>query len=347
MGFFVRRFGVFSLLVAGCSTGYIAPDIAKFGQTVEAVGARDAATPAGRTLAARVAAARRSDFARHGVQYGTSDRDACEYNRPDVSVAAQPFGEACTLVPFALVNNELVVAASEFDPMAVQAAAKVVIPAQDGTLLREQLGFGIREDLVAYGTALIGLAKSDDPAAIGTAAGQAFDAVVGLQDAVGAAQSETGEAPPPSPVRKPARTFFTTFAREVAETLRYRRLRAIVEAADPFVTTASVQLAILTFGKEEPALVSQSSRLMAAIDSETAGSEANLAEIESAHTAMSDADAKAAFRGYAEIGRTHRAIREALDAPADLDRLSEANRRIIALAEAFKDLAEAIETEGN
>ncbi len=62
----------------------------------------------------------------------------------------------------------------------------------------------------------------------------------------------------------------------------------------------------------------------------------------SSHAAMAKLDGESAFRRYAEIGRTHQAIREALDGPADIARLSEANKRIVALTVAFEDLAEAI-----
>jgi hypothetical protein len=331
------------MIAAACSTGHLTPDIGKFGETVGAIGTRDANSAAGRSLPDRVSSARRADFAAAGVQYGTSDRDACEYNRPDVAIAAQRFDEACALVPLKLVNNEPVTAASEYDPVSVQAAAKHIVKARNIPLLREQLGYGIRTDLIAYSQALTALAKSDDPAAIGTAAGNAFDAITGLQDAASAAASATGQPVPAGSARKPARTLVSTLSREVAETLRYKRLKSVVESADPYVTVAAVQLSILTFEGEKASLEGQSARMMEAIDDLSAGSEANLAEIEASYAAMADADSRAAFRGYAEIGRTHRAIRAALNGPADIKRLSEANKRIVALAVAFQDLAAAVE----
>ncbi len=332
-----------ALCLAGCSTGHLTPDIATFGKTVQEIGTRDANSPAGKSLAGRVAAARRADFAAANVLYGTSNRDACQYNRPELAIAAERFDEACALVPLKLVDDEPVAAASEYDPASVQAAAQVVIPAGDVALLREQLGYGIRTDLVAYSQALAALAESQDPAAIGTAAGNAFDAITGLQDAVSAAASPTKTAAPSGPARKPARTFVATLAREIAETLRYQRLKSVVDAADPYVTTAAVQLSILTYEGERASLEGQAATMMSAVDDSNVGSEADLARIEAAHAAMADADGKAAFRRYAEIGRTHRAIRDALDGPADIARLSEANKRIVALATAFKELAAAIE----
>jgi hypothetical protein len=332
------------LLLGACSTSHLTPDIASYGKTVEAIIAEDAKTPAARSLPARIAAQRRQDFAAHRVVYGFSDREACAYDRPDVAADGSAFAEACSLVPRILVGDDLRVAASEYDSGEAQAAADVVIDAGDIALLREQLSYGIREDLVAYGKALADLAGTTDPVATGVAVGKAFDAIAGLKDSLSAASSETGQPEPPSAVRQPARTLATTLVGEIAETLRYRRLKSVVEAADPFIQQASVQLAVLAFGSEGADLEAQSATMTDAIANQVPGSATSLAEAEAAYAALSSADAKAAYGRYAGIGRAHRTIREALDAPADLDRLRDANKRIFALAEAFKAVAEASDT---
>ncbi len=328
-------------LLGACSTGHLTPDITNYGKTVEAIVAEDVKTPAARSLPDRIAAQRRIDFAASRVIYGSSDREACSYDRPDVAADAPAFRDSCTLVPRILVGDDLQVAASEYDPAAAQAAADVVINAGDDALLREQLGYGVREDLVAYGKALAELASTTDPAATGVAVGQAFDAITGLKDSLSAAASETGQPAPPSAIRQPARTLVSTLVGEIAETLRYRRLKSVVQSADPFIQQASVQLAILAFRGEGAALEAKAARMTDALAEQEPGSAASLAEVEAAHAALATADGKAAFGRYAEIGRAHRAIREALEAPADLDRLRAANQRIIALAEAFKAVAEA------
>ncbi len=248
----VFKLAVFGVFLVSCSTSGIAPDVANFGDTVVKIAGRDARSPDAKTLPARVATARRADFAAANVQYQASDRDACEYNRPDLDTAR--FSDACRLVPVILVNDRLATAASEYDPEPIQNAAEVVVKAGNTALLQELLAGDIREALVEYAKELETLATTKDPSEIGTAAGKAFDAVTTLKDATTAASTRTGKPPPPSATRKPRRNLITRAATEAAELLRYRALTEVVRSADPCVSAAAVQMAALTFRGEAPEL---------------------------------------------------------------------------------------------
>ena len=334
--------GAVIVVLAGCSTAPVVPDVALFGETVTKIGEADAKSAAAKSLPSRVAAARRADFAANDVFYQTSDRADCNYTDERLVLVAGRFSERCKLVPVMLVGDDVIVAASQYDSFADQEAAGRVVGAGNQTLLSEHLGYGIRSDLIAYSKALSELATTDDPAKLGASTGAAFDALTGLKDTVSAAASKDGKAAPASDLRAPSKTFFSVLATEVAETMRYRRLRAIVEYADPFVQQSAVQLSVLTFESERAAIDPKAEALLRAVDDTEAGNPASLKAAEDARAEMIDIDEKAKFGRYAGIGRAHAAILAALNEPADFDRLADANTRIVALAEAIRDFAEEL-----
>lgn len=342
-----------SVAVFACSTSRFVPKIDTFGSTVVGIADRDRRTPAGASLATRAAAARLEDFAAAQVRFTApgfgegelSEADiaaigACDYVRRDVNARPPTFREACAIVPR---DPQGRVVASHFDDFAVQEAADRVVPVQahNRPLLREFLGFGIRDDLKGYAEQLSLLATADTPEKIGAASGDAFGALLGLRDAVGAAASETGTAPPATPRVTAAKTLVPLLSREIAETLRYRRLKAIVRAADPVVQRAAVQLSILAYEAEAGEL----ERIAAAFQAERMpddwGSLRNLRATEAAWERLARADETAAFRAYVGIGEAHHAILESLSAPSSFERLDEANRRIFQLADALKAFAES------
>ena len=329
--------------VAGCSTAPVVPDVANFGKTVSAIGSADAKSPQAKSLPGRVAAARRADFAANNVIYALSDPSLCAYTGQQLNLTNVSFAEQCQLVPTTLdAGGETVIAASEYDSFEAQEAAGVVIPASNETLLQEHLGHGIRRDLIDYANALNELATTNEPAKLGTSVGSAFNALTGLRDTVSAAARSDGKPAPASQLRAPAKSLFSLVATEVAETMRYRRLKALVEYADPFVQEASVQLTVLTYREVGLGFEQQSDTLANLIFEVDPGNSAGLEQIETAHAALLSADEKAKFRAYSGIGNAHAAIRAALNAPQDLSRIADANARIVDLAEALKTFAEAL-----
>lgn len=339
--------------LSACSTTHLVPRIDEFGGSVTSIAARDNTPAVERSLGERVAAARLRDFAREGVRFvtpGFGDDDpgaaeqaaiaACDYVRPDVARVPQRFRTGCRLVP---LNRQERPAASVFDSYVVQSAVRPqdVVQTSDVPLLKEYLAFRLREDLKAYSEAILELATSREPEALGTASAQAFDAVVKLRDAIGMAASPTGTAPPPDPRRQAARTLIPLLAEEIAETLRYRRLRQTVEFADPFVSRAAIQLSILAYEREAAVLERRADTFQAERLPDDWGSLRNLRATEAAWEALAKADDGARYRTYSEIGATHRAILESLRAPSSIERLNDANKRIFELAEAIKAFAES------
>ncbi len=334
--------GALGIGLAGCSTAPIVPDINSFGQAVTGITSADAKTAKAKSLPKRVADARREDFAAEKVLYSLSDPILCSYSDQQLNLVRQKFSDQCKLVPMKLRGDELIVVASEYDSFAAQEAAAHVVAARNEALLKEHLGHGIRADLLAYSKALSELATTKEPAKLGASTGAAFDALTGLKDTVSAAAKSDGKSAPASSLRAPSKSLLTLAATEIAEAMRYRRLRSLVEFADPFVQEASVQLSVLTYGGERAGFETKSTALSNAIGDADVSSANDLKTVEEAHKALLDADDKARFRVYSQIGNAHSAILAALKAPQDYDRLSDANARIIALAEAIKNFAEAI-----
>ncbi|MEM6579274.1 MAG: hypothetical protein AAF678_12360, partial [Pseudomonadota bacterium] len=128
----------------------------------------------------------------------------------------------------------------------------------------------------------------------------------------------------------------TRLTTEVAETARYRRLRSLVNYADPFVQKAAVQLGQLAFIGEKSDLQPLSDQFQEQLNSFDATGVGGLARVEKAYADLAKADAKASFRIYSDIGLTHRAIQKSLNDAASIEELTEANKRIFALAEAVK-----------
>lgn len=320
--------------LAACSTAPVTPSIDTFGDAVADIVAADSNTSQARTLDARVNLARRKDFAARRVVYVSSDRGACDYTRPDLNTAY--FDEVCQIVPQMLdpASDELITVASVFDPDAVQQGAQAVLPTSNTDLLREQLGFLLRRDLLDYSQSLSALAKASEPAEIGTAAASAYTAFTQLDDTINRSATATNS---PAGQRRAARAnLISLAATEALEAYRYRLLKRIVEDADVFVRQASTQLSILEFQREQVALDATNDRFIAGIDDQTPGSAQSLQRIEERFAAMAAADRNASFRRYADIGTTHSAILDALNAPGDLQRLAEATTRIRALVDAVR-----------
>ncbi|GIT88884.1 hypothetical protein [Roseobacter sp. OBYS 0001] len=319
-------------LVAGCSTAPITPSIDAFGDAVSGIVAADNATASAKTLPERVNEARRQDFAAARVVYATNDRGACDYVRPDLETAS--FDQTCQIIPQVLdsATDELVAVASIFDPEAVQSDAAQVIQTSNTALLKEQLGWLLKQDLLTYAQQIAALSKATEPTDIGTSAAAAYTAFTGLDDAISRAEKVNGTE---VKKRRAARaTFISTIATEALETYRYRLLKGIVEDAEAFVRQASVQLAILEFNTESEQLDAQNQVFIDGIDDQIVGNPESLKKIENRFASMSVADRSASFRRYADIGVAHSAIVEALKTPGDLEQLAEATSRIRALVDA-------------
>lgn len=322
------------VVLVGCSTSYLMPDIGAFGSAVANIVDADKASPSANSLPGRVAAARRSDFAAARVLYSQSNEAVCSYNEP--ALRPQPFSTGCVLVPMWLdpSSDELVIAASQYDTLLQQVSARHVIPAGNQELLKELLAFRLRDDLLSYATQLQSLAQATEPADISTSLGVAFDAISKLGDEISRAEVVTGTEH--SDRRATRKTLATTLASEVLETWRYNLLKSLVHEADQNVQAAATQLAILTYRTEQTGLRKKKDEFEASSLNQVPGSASSLKKIEDRHVALAKADQKASFRRYAAIGQTHGAIVQALNAPADLERLAAANKRIVALAEAIK-----------
>ena len=320
------------ILVMGCSTKNITPDIAEFGDAVETVTNRDNQVAKKDGLPKKVAAARRADLAAAGAVYTASDPEACAYVQPQLKIAPPRFSEVCRLVPKD-VNGQVV--ATIFDPMPKQEAADRIAPPQNETLAKEYLALKITEDLEQYAAGLIELSDSELPEEIGKSTSKAFGAATGLIDRVRTFAEIDKD---PSPKRREIGNLLTIAAREAAETARYRRLRAIVEYADPFVQKATVQLATLAFQKEKGKLEPLAFEFQEGLNDFDGGTEAGLARIEQAYAKLTKADKSAHFRIYSDIGLGHRAIVESMSTKASIVELARANERIVALAEAVKAL---------
>lgn len=318
----------------GCSTNNITPDIAEFGDAIETVTKQDNQAAKKSGLPKKVAAARRADLAAAGAVYTTSDPEACAYVQPQLRIAPPRFNEACRLIPRD-VNGQVV--ATIFDPMPVQEAADRVAPTRNEALARKYLALRITEDLELYAAGLIELSDSELPEDIGKSTSKAFGAATGLIDRVRAFAEIDKD---PSPKRKEIGNLLSIAAREAAETARYRRLRAIVDYADPFVQKATVQLATLAFQEEKGALEPLAGELQEGLNDFDGGTPAGLARIEQAYANLTKADKSAHFRIYSDIGLGHRAIVESMSPKASIIELARANERIVALAEAVKALAE-------
>ncbi|MEM6824992.1 MAG: hypothetical protein AAF566_07765 [Pseudomonadota bacterium] len=333
------------------------PRVAEFGATVERITSADQGNAAFKTLGPRVADARLRDFNREGVRFVTpgvgddpiteSEETAitsCEYVRPDLPTNKNRYSErfrsGCALIPLR-VSDEAVVA-SVFDGFEAQSRVgpENVVQTQNTTLLREFLGFELRRELNEYAIALKALSMSDLPSEIGTASSGAFDAVLGLRDAVGIAADETDTPPPPSNDRVAAQKLVPRLANELAEAARFKRLRDTVQFADPFVQRAALQLTILTYEMEAAKLEGAYRRFENERAPDDWGSLRNLKATEASWTALAKADDAARFRVYADIANTHAAILQSLRNPASLAQLSDANTRIFDLIEAARPLIE-------
>ena len=320
-------------LLMACSTNTITPDIAEFGDAVETVTKKDSQAAKKRGLPKRVAAARRADLAAANAVYTASDPEACSYTYPSLAIAPPRFSEVCRLVP---KNAQGQTVATLFDPIAVQEAADVVAPTQNKPLAREFLALKITEELERYAAGLVDLSDSELPEEIGKSTSKAFDATTKLIDTVRAMAEVDGK---PSPKRKEIGKFLTLGIREVAEAARYRRLKAIVDYADPFVQRAAVQLATLSFQREKAKLGPLADEFQEGLNDFDGGTQAGLARIEGAYATLAKADKSAHFRIYSDIGLGHRAIVESLGTKASIVQLAKANKRIVELAKAVKALA--------
>ncbi len=321
------------ILLMGCSTNKVTPDIAAFGGAVETIAKKDRKAARKRGLPERVAAARRVDLAAVNAVYTTNNPEACSYTYPSLATAPPRFKAACKLVP---KNEKGQVVATMFDPLAKQEAADIVAPTRNKALLREHLTLKIVRDLEQYASGLKTLAESTLPGEIGKSTSKAFSAAAGLSDTVRAVAAAEGTA---APKRTVVGSLLSIGARETAEAARYRRLRNIVEYADPFVQKATVQLATLTFQREKGALGPLADEFQEGLSDFDGGTEAGLARIDKAYAALADADKSAHFRIYSDIGLGHRAIVESLSTRASIKELTRANDRIDELSKAVKALA--------
>lgn len=337
MAYLRAGFAVVPLVaVLGCTTNHLTPDIQTFSASVENIVTADRATAQGRSLDARVKAARFADFAAAKVLFTIDEEDeaVCSYNRPDLR--PETFEEGCALQPVALneATGEQQKVSSQYDTLAVQAASERVIDAGDEGLLKELLADRLSSDLLTYAAALNALATATEPADISASAGKAFDAFNGLGDEVERAEVANGS--PRGQRRAANRTLLTTLTSEVLETWRYNLLKSILRNADQTVEAAARQLAILSFNREKQGLDGPKTAFENATLDQVLGSAASLEAAEAARQSLADADSAAAFRRYANIAAAHSAIRQSLDAPADLARLTAANKRIVTLSDAIR-----------
>ncbi len=152
-------------------------------------------------------------------------------------------------------------------------------------------------------------------------------------------------------------TLAETFAREGLEAMRYRALAAIVRDADPSVTAACVQLALWMADEEDverradvDALqddeVDASERAGAAFQAGATGDpelEELVRRMEATHARIAEDDAKAKWRVFLTAAQAHRALRDALDDPADIEAAARAQKRLQTLVEQTIAFVEAVE----
>lgn len=330
------RFGfcipVIGILLMGCSTAKVTPDIATFGGSVEIIAKNDRKAARYRGLPDRVAAARRADLAAANAVYTVTNSEACSYTYPSLTVAPPRFKTACRLVP---KNAQGQVIATEFNSIAKQEAADIVVPTRNRAVLREHLTLKIVRDLEQYAAALKVLADSNLPGDIGRSTSKAVGAAAGLSDTVRQVAAVQGTS---APSRQVLGSLLSIGAREAAEAARYRRLRKIVEYADPFVQKATVQLATMAYQREKGRLDPLATEFQEGLNDFDGGTEAGLARIEKAYSDLAEADRTARFRTYSNIGLGHRAIVQSLSKQASIKELTRANDRIDELSKSVKTL---------
>lgn len=340
-GFFMQLKYIFAthvclLTLLGCSTSRLTPDIETFGTTVSQIVAEDRKTEQSTSLSDRVHAARRADFAGAGIRLALSEKNAglCAYDNPALEMGQ--FSERCELeaILYDPATGEQLRASSQYDTLAIQAVSERVIRASDQNLLRELLADRLKTDLERYARQLVALTTATEPTDISAAAGRAFDVLHSLKDEVDRAEAVTNTGRLQQRVAN--RTLLTTLAGEALELWRYNLLRKTVENSNDSVLTAAAQLVQLSFEHDETGIEEAATEFREVLLNHEPGSEASLQAVEEAYTALSKRDERAAFRRYINIAQAHEQILQSLKAPADIQMIAEANRRIIALSEAIR-----------
>ncbi|GAA6165153.1 hypothetical protein NBRC116590_28570 [Pelagimonas sp. KU-00592-HH] len=320
--------------VAACSAASVTPDIEKFSDAVAAAIVAENKNFDEVTFGKKVAKARRLDLVAVGAAYHSSDAEACLHKQPALRVVQKDFAKVCRMIAKDAKGRKV---ATVYDTAKVQETAAYIAPATDKKTAQAFHANGIRNDLDAYAKALKAMAESNNAADLQTSAAEAIGAAGGLVDAVRASEKFTGEGGSAKKLSAVSEVVGLV-AKELAEAAKYRKIRSVVKSADPFVRRASVQLALIAYESEKEGLETTAALLTTALEDFDAGTEAGLAAIEKAHKDIVEADEKARYRIYSDIGRTHAAILKSLTNGGSLEDFQEAQSRIVALLEAVNKL---------
>lgn len=208
-------------------------------------------------------------------------------------------------------------------------------------------------DLKAYVDAVDALISSDEPEQV---AGKLASSLAALNDLAESAGELAGKEIPRNVARtvETGSTLAETLAREGLEAMRYRAVSAIVRDADPAVYEACLQLALWLADADDEALAREVEALseaeVAAMEAsvtrqDRATLDAALREFEARFDAVAKRDRNADWRVFLAAAQAHRALRDALDRPADIEAAARAQKRLDVLVRqtiAFVEAAEEL-----
>ena len=328
---------VSTLLGTGCSTVHIAPDVAKFSNAMEST--------TGQVL-------KRYDGDAIEAKYRT------ELNEAMVASNVTLMKVGC-IEPLRFTER---IDSEKFDDFSKHCALDQarrdrstpnprIRPPSDGEGARGYSALRISLALQSYSKSLLALAQADTPSKLGSSFTNASTAVFGLIDEAKIFQGYSPPSDRTTAIRSANTELIGSLLTEAFEARRYAMLSSIVKDADSSVEIAAVALASWA---EEPELDDLKARydgLEIAVDNavraegtgDSSLAKAELARARSAYDAVVEGEAKATWKMFFDIARTHRAILDSFDNPEDPKQLAEANKRINSLAEKVEKVKAAKE----
>jgi hypothetical protein len=342
------------LLMAGCSTEYVQPQIETFAQSVDA----STATALQRYAAEGIALRYREEYHREMANRSLASNQPVLVYQFDKGGCDRAISLAVSLEDPALADfaNHCRLVIIEFDPVSntYRSVDPLEIrPPDDQEGVRGENARRVAEALRGYANALAELAAADTPQAVGASFGMAALAVQNL--GAEARKLKGGENLPPPDARFGAGSALVqTVLTEVLEAKRYRLLKLLVTEADRTVEISARSLAAWYQEQSAEEIRAAYGTLHEAV---TAAQEAVIAQspdragllaaVREAYEAVEVVETNAPWRVFLGIAEGHRAILQSLNAPASLEQLAAANQRIARLVDQTHSFVESIDAHKN
>lgn len=326
MGYFSgRRAALFlgCVLVAACSVAPVRPYIEDFSRAVSSATASTERRFDQMRLDEELDALRRATLAQSGALYTLEGCTPLEPLAEDFDNAPGDFEDGCQI------------SAQSFNPETQEISPATVSLPEGDPRVEARNARNLVRALNDYASALDDLVQANSRSETAAAATNALKAV-------GNFVASGGSDRTPKLFSREGQTLVSNLTDEALEAYRFRLLRDVTTQANAPVEQATRAVAAWLSRTSDNARVEAAyDALERAVDAAQPGSAADLKAIEDAFENAKSIEESTSWRVYWEIGAAHAAIVKSFAAPADFDRLKDANDRILTLAEVAKAFAES------